>query len=309
MENDQQQQENYVQPAPKKDKTPLFIGVVVVLIAALIFLYFTYDHLKTEKEVQAIELNNTLLNLDSISTELDNKILKIKELGGEVDTLMKIKEKLQTERKLLLTEISNRKNMISELRDRVSGYKELLLAKDVEIEQLKEINDQLMTENTELKTEKQQLNNSLSKANKAKDELQEKVAVASRLKVEGVIIHAVNLNGKERASEFRNRHINQLKVTFTVAENKVAPIEGKEILIRIVAPDGNVLFDVTKGSGSFMFEGRELFYTAKQEILYDKNSQEVTMYYDKGGEYADGRHLVEVYTDEYLMGSGTFTVK
>ena len=280
-----------------------------MLLAAVIFLYYTYDNLKADKEAQAIELNNTLLNLDSISTELDSKIMMIRELGGEVDTLMKVKEKLQAERKLLLTEISNRKNMISELRDRVDGYKQLLLAKDVEIEQLKEINDQLMTENTELKTEKQQLNDSLSKANKTTTELQEKVAFASRLKVEGMTIYAVNESGKERETEFRNRHINQLKVKFTVAENKVAPIEGKEILIRIVAPDGNVLFDVTRGSGSFMFENRELFYTAKQEILYDKNSQEVTMFYDKGSEYAEGRHIVEVYTDEYLMGTGTFTVK
>ena len=235
--------------------------------------------------------------------------MMIRELGGEVDTLMKVKEKLQSERKLLLTEISNRKNMISELRDRVDGYKQLLLAKDVEIEQLKVINDQLMSENTELKTEKQQLNDSLRNANKTRTELQEKVAFASRLKVDGMTVYAVNESGKERENEFRNRHINQLKVKFTVAENKVAPIEGKEILIRIVAPDGNVLFDVTRGSGSFMFEGRELFYTAKQEILYDKNSQEVTMFYDKGSEYAEGRHIVEVYTDEYLMGSGTFTVK
>lgn len=309
MEDNQQQQENYTQPKPKKDRTPLLIGIVVVLLAAVIFLYYTYDNLKADKEAQAIELNNTLLNLDSISTELDAKIMTIRELGGEVDTLMKVKEKLQAERKLLLTEISNRKNMISELRDRVDGYKQLLLAKDVEIEQLKEINDQLMTENTELKTEKQQLNDSLSKANKTTTELQEKVAFASRLKVEGMTIYAVNESGKERETEFRNRHINQLKVKFTVAENKVAPIEGKEILIRIVAPDGNVLFDVTRGSGSFMFENRELFYTAKQEILYDKNSQEVTMFYDKGSEYAEGRHIVEVYTDEYLMGTGTFTVK
>ena len=309
MEDNQQQQENYTQPKPKKDRTPLFIGIVVVLLAAVIFLYYTYDNLKADKEAQAIELNNTLLNLDSISTELDAKIMTIRELGGEVDTLMKVKEKLQAERKLLLTEISNRKNMISELRDRVDGYKQLLLAKDVEIEQLKEINDQLMTENTELKTEKQQLNDSLSKANKTTTELQEKVAFASRLKVDGMTVYAVNESGKERESEFRNRHINQLKVKFTVAENKVAPIEGKEILIRIVAPDGNVLFDVTRGSGSFMFENRELFYTAKQEILYDKNSQEVTMFYNKGSEYAEGRHIVEVYTDEYLMGTGTFTVK
>ena len=308
MENDQQHQ-GIPETNKPKDRTPLFIGIVVLLLAAVIFLYYTYDNLKADKEAQAIELNNTLLRLDSVSTELDSKIVTIRELGGEIDTLVKVKEKLQAERKLLLTEISNRKNMISELRDRVDGYRELLLAKDVEIEKLREINDQLMTENSELKTEKQQLNESLSEVNKAKDQLAEKVAFASRLKISGMTVYAVNEGGKERENEFRNRHIDQLKVKFTIGENKVAPIEGKDILIRIVAPDGNVLFDVTRGSGSFMFEASELFYTAKQEILYDKNSQEVTIFYDKGSEYAEGRHIVEVYTDEYLMGSGFFIVK
>ncbi|MEQ8471829.1 MAG: chromosome segregation protein SMC [Marinoscillum sp.] len=306
--DDQQETNNSNQRKPK-DRTPLFIGVVVTLIGVIIFFYYTNSVLNDEKEAQAIELNNTLLQLDSISTELDNKIMTIRELGGEVDTLVKVKEALQAERKLLLTEISNRKNMISELKGRVDGYQELLLAKDVEIEKLQKVNEKLMSENTVLKVEKQELNESLTEVNKAKEELAEKVAFASRLKLAGMTVYAVSDGGKERETEFRNRHIDQLKISFTIAENKVAPIEGKEILVRIVAPDGNVLFDVTRGSGSFMFESREMFYTAKQEVLYDKNSQQVSLFYNKGSEYAEGRHEVEVYTDEYLMGKGSFIVK
>jgi hypothetical protein len=119
----------------------------------------------------------------------------------------------------------------------------------------------------------------------------------------------VNESGKEREGEFKNRHIDQIKIVFTVSENGVAPIEGKELLIRVVAPDGNVLFDVARGSGSFTFEGREMFFTQKQEILYDKKNQEVTLFYKKGSEYATGNHRVEVYTDAYLMGSGIFEVQ
>lgn len=298
------------QHTPKrKDRTPLFIGLLVALLGVLIFFYFTNQNLQEENETQKLEFNKTLLQLDSISNELDSKILTISQLGGEIDTLLKIKAQLEVEKKDLLTRQEGQRELVLSLRDKVDGYQELLLAKDEEIVQLRKLNEELLTENVELKTEKQQLNESIQEINKAKDELADKVAFASRLKVEGLKVYAVNESGKERESEFRNRHITQLKITFTVADNKVAPIEGKELLVRIVAPDGNVLFDVTRGSGSFIFEGREMFYTASQEILYDKNSQEVTVFYNKGSEYAEGRHEVEVYTDDYQMGKGSFLVK
>lgn len=294
---------------PKKDRTRLFLGLTVLFVVILIIFYYQYSSLQDERDAQAKELSETLIRLDSIGTELDDKIATIRELGGEVDTLLKVKEEMQAERKLLLTEIDNRKRMMATLRGKVEGYTELLLEKDAEIAQLKKMNEVLITENNELKTEKQELNASIQEINKAKDQLAEQVAFASRLKAGDFKIYAVSEGGREREGEFRNRHADRLRVTFTVSENEVAPIEGKELLVRIVAPDGNVLFDVTRGSGTFMFEGRELFYSASQEILYDKNSQEVSLYYDKGSEYTEGQHQVEVYTDEYLMGKGTFLVK
>jgi hypothetical protein len=306
MEGNQENQQ--IQPK-KKDRTALYIGIVVALLGVLIFFYYTNDKLQKEKEQQQVELNETLLKLDSIGSELDSKILTISQLGGEIDTLLIVKKQLESEKKDLLTRQKQQRELVISLKDKVDGYQELLLAKDVEIEQLKKINEELLTENVELKTEKQELNQSIREINKAKEELAEKVAFASRLKVEGLKVFAVNESGKEREGEFRNKHIDKLKITFSVSENKVAPIEGKDILVRIVAPDGNVIFDVTKGSGTFIYEGREMFYSAKQEILYDKSSQKVTVFYDKGSDYDEGQHVIEVYTDDYLMGKGSFLVK
>ncbi|MFT5568862.1 MAG: hypothetical protein ACI9RP_000898, partial [Cyclobacteriaceae bacterium] len=169
-------------------------------------------------------------------------------------------------------------------------------------------NEQLLSENSDLKTETQQLNQSIRSINEEKQKLESQVALVAKLKVEGMTVYAVS-GAKERANEFRNRQIENLKIIFTVSKNIVAPIEGKELLLRIVAPDGNVLFDVTRGSGTFMLESREQFFTAKKEILFDKSAQRVTILYDKGSEFTTGEHLVEVYTDDYLMGTGRFIVK
>lgn len=294
----------------KNQNQKIVIGVIFfALLSAIVFFVIRSQKLSAEKEQREIELNAAVLQLDSISTELQKQIITISELGGEIDTLMKIKDQLEGEKKDLLNLDKRRLQNLETLRGKVEGYQQLLVIKDEEIKQLKVLNDQLMDENEDLKVEKNQLNQTLRNVNEQKDQLAEQVAIAGRLALEGLKIYAVNSKGKEREAEFRNRHVDQLKINFFVSENSLAPIEGKDLLIRVVAPDGNVLFDVSRGSGSFFFEGRELFYTAKKEILYDRKKQAISILYDKGSEYAIGQHQVEVYTDEYLMGKGLFTVK
>ena len=85
--------------------------------------------------------------------------------------------------------------------------------------------------------------------------------------------------------------------------------EGKNILIRIVDGNDQVIFDVARGSGTFMLGGKEEFYTANQEILFDNTRQQLAFEYEKGTEYESGLYTLEVYTDDYRMGSGQFVVK
>lgn len=310
MEESKPKETEEINPSAKsKSRTPIITVVLVLLIATIFFFVWKNMELEEERQRQEQEISDTYLKLDSISGELDIRIETIRELGGEIDTLVILKAQLEDEKKNLLVRQKNQRNQINKLNERVSGYRDLLLMKDEEIEQLKVLNVQLVEENTTLKVEKNQLNKSINKLQQNTEELASKVAVASRLQIEGLAVYAVNESGKERLGEFRNRHIKNLKIQFTVLDNEIAPIEGKNLLLRVTAPDGNVLFDVTRGSGSFTFEGRELFYTAKQEILYDKNSQLVTYLYDKGSDFSVGQHEVEVYTDDYLMGTGVFMVK
>lgn len=307
-ENKSAEQPEYMKP--KKNRTPIFIVITFLLLAAVVFFYMQKQRLEEENAVQLEEILATQSQLDSISNQLTLKIEEIRELGGQVDTLEALKAQLEEDKLTLRNTTKNQRSEINRLNNRVSGYKELLLIKDEEIVQLKVLNEQLAEENTTLKVEKNQLNQTVQQLEENKKELASKVAYASRLQIEGMQVNAINDSGKERdGGEYRNRHIQQLKIQFTVVENEIAPIEGKELLLRVIAPDGNVLFDVTRGSGSFTFENREMFYTAKQEILYDRNNQLVTFLYNKGSDYAVGQHKIEVYTDEYLMGKGSFMVK
>ncbi len=295
---------------PSETKRNLLIAIVIIaMIGGIIVLYLDYRDSENDKIIQEQELTRAYLELDSISNELDKRILTISKLGGKIDTLISIKDQLEAEKKLFLNTEKIRKLTIRDLKDKVEGYRQLLVIKDEEINQLTIINDKLISENNELKTESQVLNKSLNNIKTEKKDLEEKVTLLSRLKIEKFQVFAIDSKGKERSNEFRNRQIDQLKITFVLGENKVAPITGKKMWIRIVDPNSNVLFDLTKGSGTFMFGGRELFFTEKKEILYDRSQQTVIVYYQKGSEFPLGSYNVEIYTDDYVVGSGTFIVK
>jgi regulator of replication initiation timing len=298
-------------PAPKKSsKNIIIISILsVVILVQFAKMYFDYKEKQDDKITIASteeELASTMQRLNEIKIELDEKIAQIQKLGGDVTELEKAKAEVEQELKR-----KNRANgkVIKELKDRVEGYEELLKIKDEELDKLKSVNKVLLSENTTLKTEKNQLGDSISRLAQTKEELASKVTIASQLKAENISISAVNDKGKERESPFKNRQLEKLKVDFNLAENNVAPIEGKKIMIRIIDQNNQVLFDVSRGSGTFIYNGKEEFYTASQEILFDNTKQKLTYLYEKGSEYPAGSYTLEIYCEDYKIGSGKFEVK
>lgn len=297
--------------APKKsNKNAIIIALlslVVVVQAVKIYLDSQEkQEIKTELTSTEQELATTMQRMTEISTELDQKIAEVKKLGGDVSDLTKAKTEIEAELRRSKRATGQE---IKALKDKVGGYEILLKNKDEEITKLKSVNKELFTENTSLKTEKNQLGDSINRLSQSKEELATKVAIASQLKVENVKIVGLTDRGKERESPFKSRQVGKLKVEFNIAENEVAPIEGKKIMIRIIDENGQVLFDVNRGSGTFIFNGKEEFYTESQEVLFDNTKQKLSFLYDKGSDYPAGTYNLEVYTDDYLMGSGQFVVK
>lgn len=299
---------------PEEKKSNTKTTIVVIILAIIIIVQGVKIYLDHQESVaretllvdREQELATTMQKLTDISNELDEKIIEIEKLGGDVTELQQAKADIEQE--LNDTRTRNRR-AIADLKDKVGGYELLLRAKDEEIERLKSVNTELLTENTSLKTEKNQLSDSLNQISQSKEALADKVAIASRLQAENIQIYAVNSRGKEREAPFKSRQAEKVRVVFNIAENKVAPIEGKEILVRIMDDNGQVIFDVAKGSGTFMYDGREEFYTSSQEILFDNTKQQLSFEYDKGSEWEEGLYTLEVYTDGYKMGSRQFEVK
>jgi predicted nucleic acid-binding Zn-ribbon protein len=308
---DQPDNQSAPEPSPKRNnRVPVIIAfMAIVIIIQGIKIYLDTKE-KQEVRTQLItteeELATTMQRLTEINSELDQKIAQVEKLGGDISDLEQAKAEIEEE--LRRNKRATGKE-IKALKDRVEGYELLLKNKDEEIVKLQSVNKELLTENRSLKTQKNQLGDSINRLSQSKQELATKVAIASQLKAENIRIVAVNERGRERSSPFRSKQVGQLKIEFNLAENSVAPIEGKKIMIRIIDDNGQVLFDVARGSGTFIINGKEEFYTAAQEVLFDNTRQKLTFFYDKGSDYAPGTYTLEIYTDDYLIGRGEFVVK
>jgi FtsZ-binding cell division protein ZapB len=276
---------------------------------------------KTTIEAKNEIIKNTKDRLDSISVELDNKIAELQSMGQQVDDLMAVKAQLEKDKKNL----ANSKNVsIREYEEKIKGYEATLALKDAEIAKLKEENgilttqnktlsnerDNLANENTGLKTDKQALSDSVYTTNVKNRELSEKVTLAAALKAMNVNVNAINSRGKERdGGEYKAKRVDKVKISFKLAENPLTKKEDKVIYLRLIDPQGNVISDMATGSGVFTFGGKETVYTSKQSVFYDNSGQNVDFVYARGANYVKGKYNIELYSEGFSVGRGSFEVK
>lgn len=302
---------NQEKQGSRKVLLTVFIVILLALNGILLYLNIKNKEESEQKDVvieaKDAELEATAAKLDSISGELDLRIAEVQKLGGDVQSLQQVKEQLEADKKSL-----QNKNAFSAktYNEKIEAYETLLVTKDKEIDKLRAINEELYSENTTLKTQKNLLSDSISLIARDKQQLADKVAIASALKTENLAVNVLSDKGKERdGGEYKARQIDKIKVVFSLAENNVAQIEAKDIYMRLIEPDGAALFDLSAGGGTFVYDGKEAFYTAKQQILFDNTRQKVAFVFDKGNPYKNGKHMVEIYADGYLIGQGAFVVK
>lgn len=306
---------NFENPSSRgtdQSKNIIFIVLILLVVISGVKLYQDYkDRSKKSEEIIYLSLENNLLNnrLDSATFQLNLRIQEIEKLGGDVKALEEVRNQLILER----NNPKQRNDLeISVLNEKIKNLNSLLLQKDQEILQLRAANQELFSENKDLKKTQAQIEQEVVQLNLQKQRLQAKVDEASKLKAENIMIAALNSRGRERietTKDFKNRQIERLKVSFKISDNKLAEKGPRMVFVQVLSPGGQPIFDVAKGSGTFMVNGQEQFYTVKQDIIFDNSGQNLVFYYEKESEYPSGNHQIKLYIDNYQIGSKSFSVK
>ncbi|MAS39354.1 MAG: hypothetical protein CMB84_05110 [Flammeovirgaceae bacterium] len=291
-----------------KDRKLIYILCCSIIFFLGISIYFIYNNYKNEeiRIKQQNELDELYLDLDSVSNVLNDKILTISQLGGDIDSLLILKENIELEKREFR---SRAYAQINRLQGKVEGYRELLIAQDEEIEKLKKLNEQLFEENKEQKVEINNLNSTISTINRSNKKLEEQIEVAGRLELKNIQVKGIYRNGTEKLNSFKERSLSKINIEFTVLENSLSKIQVIGIYLRIIKPSGQVLYDISRGSGSFTYEKREMFYSIKDDILIDKSEMKYNLEYTKSEDLDKGTYEVFLYTNDYEIGRSEFIIK
>lgn len=305
----------------------IIIGVMVGVLALLGYLFMgaRNETLELQKSLtsKVEQLSSTQIKLDSISKSLDEKILEVQSLGGNVAELEAVKAQLENDKKKLKTDLSF---SIQKYESKIKDYETFLASKDDDIRKLKEENGVLVTKNQTLETEKQQViveNASLKTEKEAlsttltqtvddftakNNDLKRQVTLASAMKAINVQVTALSSKGKERdGGEYKARRIDQLKVSFIMPSNPVAAQNNKDIYVRVLDANGAV---VENGNGGIVqVDGKEIGYSFKQSVPFENNDQRVDLVSGKGASYTKGKYSVELYSEGFKIGKGAFEVK
>lgn len=303
-------------------------GFGLMTLLATVLGYSLYDAKTVNENQQAVinakveELASARVRLDSIGLQIDSKIAEIKQLGGKIEELEATKAQLEQDKDGLkqVNSFSARK-----YETKISNYIALLTIKDEEIVELKKQNGILVAENKNLSTEnltlnsenstlkviKKTLSDSVSQYSVKNKELSAKVNMAASLKAQDVQVFAISAKGKQRETgSYRTYQVDKIRVNFSLATNPITKLGEKVIFARILDPEGAILSDNAMGSGTFNLFGKDAIYSAKQQIQYSNTNQFVDILYVRGGvEYKKGRYAVELYSEGYKIGEGSFEVK
>ncbi|WP_460953906.1 hypothetical protein [Spirosoma litoris] len=309
-------------PQPNNNSRSYLLAALLILAALnVLLLYFYYQERqdnKTKDATIAAKTEEVLVaktKLDSISAQLDAKIAEIQQLGGSIDSLMKVKAQLEVDKR----ELKNVGTFDSKKYDqKIRNYQTILAQKDQEIARLKEENGvltqqnaSLNQENSGLKAERQTLSDSVVAVTSKNKELEEKVTIAAALRAEAVTVNGVNAKGKETdGGTYKAKKVDKVHVSVLLAPNGLAKQDEKVLYMRILDPNGAVVSDLATGSGEFTYNGQGMIYTAMQRFTFDNSRQRIDYYYGRGGQrFNEGKYTIEIYCEGFRIGEGEFTIK
>lgn len=238
-------------------------------------------------EYDRFEGSKMLINNDSLINQLENEKLKVQRLQEELKTTKNIDAK-----------------RINELKKELATLRSVMRAYVIQIDSLNALNQKLTAENREVSNKYREATETATQLQKDKEELTQKVSLASKLDAIGISINTLNSKGKNTN---RISKIEYIEVNFSIAKNVTAEPGERYVYLRIIKPDNDVL--IKNRNDLFVYEDSEINYSAKKLVEYDSEETPVTLYWTVEEYLYPGVYRMELFADNEKIGEKSITLQ
>ncbi len=290
----------------KKVIIPILV-VLVAAIGALVYLYFAQkqemtemvEQMEFEKSELEDEYEDLAMQFDGYQTpNLSNDSLT-QLLSQEQQRVRDLLEELR------ITKATNARR-IAELKKELATVRQVMVSYVHQIDSLNQTNQRLTAENRQVREQYAVVQQQAEELQQQNSDLTEKVTRASILEI--TAFKVTPLNKRDRKTSNINQ-MQKIQFDFTIGKNITCSRGLKDVYMRIVRPDGELITLPDPQNRLFAFENSEIEYSIKKEIEYAGEALDVTMYWTVGEILYPGTYNADFFIDGALVASFPFTLK
>jgi len=312
------------------------IIAIVLLLGTIGYLWVQNNNLKKQLTKYDNEIKLFTQTQAKLEKDYNLAISSLDELKGDNLELNKLIEDQKTELTAQKNKISSliwKSKKLKEAKKEIVNLKNQALAYIQEIQNLKEQNVVLTSANQRLQRDKSELSQKLNisstqlakkenendslltikqKLEKDKKKLLYKTNKASVIKVNDLSVKGYVLKSNGKYSRRRKaKNIQLLKICFTMDKNEIADIGEEVFYVRLIAPDGNTVYEEKAGSGILTksIDGTKMKYTKRYNVDYSGQNEDICLILNKDFPLKKGRYQIEVYNKGYLAGADNFKLR
>ena len=280
----------------------LLLAVAIVEAVVIIGLLINMNNTKKETERLINQIEVGTMEKDSLNHEMSLIVDNYNQLKTTNDT---INAQLEEQKAKVVELMENLRRTKASNRDSLKKYKaeietmrSIMRSFIVQIDSLNTKNIMLTEENNRLTGQLSNVKNENKKLSNAKDSLQGRVKEAEALKAVGLKLVALNDRDNETTRIIKTQ---KFRVTFTINENEMTKTGEKDVFVRIVKPNGEILKN--ENTGFFKYQGNEIAYSGKKTINYDGKAQATTLYAISREVLSAGIYQADIFCDGKNIGS------
>lgn len=288
----------------------VIIPILVVLVAAigvLVYLYLAQkqemtemvEQMEFEKSELEDEYEDLAMQFDGYQTpNLSNDSLT-QLLSQEQQRVRDLLEELR------ITKATNARR-IAELKKELATVRQVMVSYVHQIDSLNQTNQRLTAENKQVREQYAVVQQQAEELQQQNSDLTEKVTRASMLEITAFTV--TPLNKRDRKTSNINQ-MQKIQFDFTIGKNITCSRGLKDVYMRIVRPDGELITLPDPQNRLFTFENSEIEYSIKKEIEYAGEALDATMYWNVGEILYNGTYNADFFIDGALIASFPFTLK